>query len=67
MRPYLQPSLAIDCDSGAVVAFTVKNAGYSVNPVEQAVSLYYAVRDGIRYDPYTIVFCRSKGSGRAPR
>jgi len=54
MRPYLQPSLAIDCDSGAVVAFTVKNAGYSVNPVEQAVSLYYAVRDGIRYDPYTI-------------
>lgn len=54
MRPYLQPSLAIDCDSGAVAAFARKNAGNSADPTEQAVSLYYAVRDGIRYDPYTI-------------
>jgi transglutaminase-like putative cysteine protease len=54
MRPYLQPSLAIDCDSGAVAAFAGKNAGNSADPREQAVSLYYAVRDGIRYDPYTI-------------
>jgi len=54
MRPYLQPSLAIDCDSGAVAAFARKNAGNSADPREQAVSLYYAVRDGIRYDPYTI-------------
>jgi transglutaminase-like putative cysteine protease len=54
MRPYLQPSLAIDCDSEAVAAFAKKNAGNSTDPREQAVSLYYAVRDGIRYDPYTI-------------
>ncbi|MCX5818652.1 MAG: transglutaminase family protein [Deltaproteobacteria bacterium] len=54
MRPYLQPSLAIDCDSGAVAAFAGKNAGNSADPRERAVSLYYAVRDGIRYDPYTI-------------
>jgi len=54
MQPYLQPSLAIDCDSGAVAAFARKNAGNSADPRAQAVSLYYAVRDGIRYDPYTI-------------
>ena len=54
MRPYLQPSLTIDCDSGAVAAFARKHAGNSADPREQAVSLYYAVRDGIRYDPYTI-------------
>jgi transglutaminase-like putative cysteine protease len=54
MRPYLQPSLTIDCDSGAVAAFARKNAGNSADLREQAVSLYYAVRDGIRYDPYTI-------------
>ncbi len=54
MRPYLQPSLAIDCDSGAVAAFARKNDGNSADPREQAVSLYYAVRDGIRYNPYTI-------------
>jgi len=54
MRPYLQPSLTIDCDSWAVAAFARKNAGNSADPREQAVSLYYAVRDGIRYDPYTI-------------
>ena len=54
MRPYLQPSLAIDCDNGAVAAFARKNAGNSADPRERAVSLYYAVRDGIRYDPYTI-------------
>jgi transglutaminase-like putative cysteine protease len=54
MRPYLQPSLTIDCDSRAVAAFAEKNTGNSADPREQAVSLYYAVRDGIRYDPYTI-------------
>jgi transglutaminase-like putative cysteine protease len=54
MRPYLQPSLAIDCDSGAVKAFAGRNAGNSADPRERAVSLYYAVRDGIRYDPYAI-------------
>ena len=54
MRPYLQPSLAIDCDSGAVAAFAGRNTGNSADPRERAISLYYAVRDGIRYDPYTI-------------
>jgi transglutaminase-like putative cysteine protease len=54
MRSYLQPSLAIDCESVAVSAIARKNAGISADSREQAISLYYAVRDGTRYDPYTI-------------
>jgi transglutaminase-like putative cysteine protease len=54
MRAYLEPTLAIDSNSEAVASFTRKNLGRSADPREQAVSLYYAVRDGIRYDPYTI-------------
>ena len=34
--------------------FIKKNADKTDDPHQQAVSLYYAVRDGIRYDPYSI-------------
>jgi transglutaminase-like putative cysteine protease len=37
----------------AVVAFARERAGDAATPRERAVRLYYAVRDGIRYDPYT--------------
>jgi hypothetical protein len=51
MRPYLQPSLAIDCDSRAVADFAGENAGNSADPREQAVSLYYS--DSI-YHPFDL-------------
>jgi transglutaminase-like putative cysteine protease len=54
MLQYTQPSPIVDSDSGAVVAFAGEKAGGSSDRREQAVRLYYAVRDGIRYDPYTI-------------
>jgi len=54
MRQYLQPSATVDCDDKAVAAFAKGHAGDSADHRERAVSLYYAVRDGIRYDPYTI-------------
>ena len=54
MLQYIQPSPIVDSDSGAVAAFAGENAGGSSDRREQAVRLYYAVRDGIRYDPYTI-------------
>jgi transglutaminase-like putative cysteine protease len=49
---YLQPTPIIDSDHKAVQAFARKHAGALEDPVNQAVSLYYAVRDGIRYNPY---------------
>lgn len=50
---YLRPTAILDCDHPEVIHFADRNAGKAENdPVKTAVRLYYAVRDGIRYDPY---------------
>lgn len=51
---YLKPAEFVNSDSEQVIAFAKKAIGDSVLPVEQAVKLYYAVRDGFNYNPYTI-------------
>ncbi|HOE73329.1 MAG TPA: transglutaminase family protein, partial [Deltaproteobacteria bacterium] len=54
MQQYLEPTPTIDYDHPLVEEFARKHA---VNPHEgreQAVRLYFAVRDGIRYDPYLL-------------
>lgn len=51
MKEYLAPGRYVDSDHPAVVAFAhehVKGAG----DLERAISLYTAVRDGIRYNPF---------------
>jgi len=48
---YLQPGEFIDSDDPAVAAFAREHAKGATD-LERAVSLYYAVRDGIRYDPF---------------
>lgn len=48
------PTPAIDADNAAVVAFAHAHASRSMPDRQRAVSLFYAVRDTIRYDPYTI-------------
>ena len=49
----LAPTLLIDCDHRAVASFAQRHAvGDSAR--ERAVALYYAVRDGFRYDPYRV-------------
>lgn len=53
MNAYLSPSRFIDSDHPAVVEFAVKHRGTSADLSDQAVSLYYAVREAIRYNPYT--------------
>ncbi|MFO7665748.1 MAG: transglutaminase family protein [Desulfobacterales bacterium] len=54
MEQYLQPSPTIDFDNINVANFAGKSAGDSKDRRNQAVSLYYAVRDSIRYDPYSM-------------
>jgi len=49
---YLKPTSIIDSDHPAIIAYARKAAGDSQDPVEKALRIYYAVRDGIRYDPY---------------
>jgi transglutaminase-like putative cysteine protease len=48
----LAPTALIDSDHPAVIAFAQRATG--TTPKERAISLYYLVRDGFRYDPYHI-------------
>ena len=50
---YLQPTAIIDSEHPEVVAYAGKTVtGSGSDPRQQAVKLFYAVRDGIWYDPY---------------
>jgi transglutaminase-like putative cysteine protease len=52
LEEYLQPTEIIDSHHPDILAFAEKKAGDAKTPLEKAVRLYYAVRDGIWYDPY---------------
>ncbi len=54
MLQYIQPSPTVDSASPTIIEYARKNAGDSTDQRKQAVNLYYAVRDDIRYDPYTL-------------
>jgi len=49
---YLRPTDIIDCHHPDIRTFVQKETVGAANAVDMAVRLYYAVRDGIRYDPY---------------
>lgn len=50
----LQATELIDYNNLTVKGFVKRHISDATNPKEQAVKLYYAVRDEIRYDPYGI-------------
>ena len=52
-NPALAPTPLIDSDHPDVAAFALRH-GVGRDERERAVALYYAVRDGFRYDPYQI-------------
>jgi transglutaminase-like putative cysteine protease len=52
MQQYLEKTPILDCDHPDVVAFARRHGEKHRDPRVVAVDLYYAVRDGIRYDPY---------------
>jgi transglutaminase-like putative cysteine protease len=51
MREFLEPGVYVDSAHPAVVDFARRNASGN-SERERAVSLYYAVRDAIRYNPF---------------
>lgn len=53
MRQYLEPTAILDWNHPRVLSFAREAVGGASDPVEKAVRLYEAVRDGIRYDPYS--------------
>lgn len=52
MTDFLQPTSFIDSDDGHVRAFAHSAVGAGGDGKARAIALYYAVRDGIVYDPY---------------
>ena len=51
---YLQSTRFLDSDSDTVRRFAQRVAGTEASDIGRAVKLFYAVRDGIRYDPFAI-------------
>jgi transglutaminase-like putative cysteine protease len=51
---YLSPGIYVNSDHPDVIAFANKVAHAAASDTEKAVRLYYAVRDGWRYDPYLL-------------
>lgn len=69
---YLTPTYFLDSANPAVEQYAQRVCACADSPMERAVSLYYAVRDEIRYDPYDLRYPReafkasaiiTKGSG----
>ena len=54
MREFLEPTETIDSEHPAVVAYAREHAAGALDARDAAVKLYYAVRDGFRYDAYRI-------------
>jgi transglutaminase-like putative cysteine protease len=50
----LAPTWFLDSDDPAVVGFAADAAGDATGATDVAVRLFYAVRDGFRYDPYNV-------------
>lgn len=61
---YLAPNRYVDSDHPAVVAYAQQHGG-GLAPREAAVALYYAVRDGFRYNPWRVRFERDAFSASA--
>ena len=44
----------VEADHPAVVAFAEEATAGASSERDKAIAVYYAVRDGIRYDPYSM-------------
>lgn len=54
-RPeYLEPTPFLDCDEAGVREFSERVTRGETTTVGKAIKLFYAVRDGVRYDPFEI-------------
>ncbi|MEJ5361806.1 MAG: transglutaminase-like domain-containing protein [Spirochaetota bacterium] len=53
LQIYLKPGRCIDSDDPIIIEYAHTVIGSEHNPVQKAIKLFYAVRDDIRYDPYS--------------
>jgi len=54
LKNFTAPTYAIDSDSPEVIDFARSSAEGAHNDRDVAVKLFYAVRDGIKYNPYQV-------------
>lgn len=52
MEAYLKPAKFMDSNHPAVIEYTRKITSGIMDETEKAIALYYAIRDGFRYNPY---------------
>ncbi|MFA7415738.1 MAG: transglutaminase family protein [Rhizobium sp.] len=50
---FLHPTYFLDCDHPAIREFAIERTAAAKSDIEKAIALFYAVRDEIRYDPYS--------------
>jgi len=60
MNKYLESTWFMNSDAPGIIAFTEKHISGKTTELEKAVSLYYAVRDTIIYNPYRFSFNRDE-------
>jgi len=58
LTPYLQPTWFVQSDAPEIVSLAREVVGDETDEIERACRLFYAVRDGIRYDAYNIAVTR---------
>ena len=51
---YLKPTYFIDSNSPTIIAYANTTCRSKTADIDRAIALYYAVRDDIRYDPYSV-------------
>ena len=51
---YLEPGIYVDSDHPSVIAFAKEAIGDATSEAEKTARLFRAVRERLRYDPYTI-------------
>ena len=54
LRPYLAATPFLDFEAPEVRAFAARATAGASGETARAVALFYAVRDGLRYDPYSV-------------
>lgn len=53
---YLKPTQFLDCEDPSVVDYTHEISGGNTSEAAKIQSLFYSIRDSVRYDPYRIDF-----------
>ncbi len=54
METYLTPTFYMDADHPEIIDFSHRHSKNAETELQLAIQLYYAVRDKIRYNPYSI-------------